>query len=158
MSTVTGHYLNLQYPATCSGNLTTWRYCYYSSSITRITTYSVVFNVWRPRSDGITLDRIGRTFLNVELGPDGVQSGLLICDTHTETAQVTVQPGDVVGFYSATFPGTPLHITSENVPGFTLHEDTRNDVTAFFSSTITRTDTNEVLLGLHLSADIGRMI
>ena len=154
---MTGHYLNLRHPATCSGNLTTWHYCFYSGSITRTTTYSATLNVWRPRDDGITFDRIHRTFLNVDLSPAGGSSEL-ICGTHAETDPVTMQPGDVIGFYSVTFPGTPLYITSEDVPGFTLHEDTRNGVTAFFSPTITRNNTIEVPLGLHLFADIGRTI
>lgn len=154
---MTGHYLNLQHPATCSGNLTAWHYCYYSGSITRTTTYSVTLNVWRPRGDGVTFDRVDRTFLNIELSPAGGTSELLICDTHAEPDPVAVQPGDVIGFYSAPFPGTPLYITSENVPGFTLHEDTRSSISAFFSPTITRNDTIEVPLGLHLTADIGRI-
>ena len=156
LSTSTGNYINLQYPALCSGNLTTWRYCYYSSSITEDETYTVIFRVWRPTGDGTTFDRIHDNSFSIPLTAGG-QSAAFICDTYTESQYVPVEVNDVIGFFSTTFFGNnPLYITSQDVPDFTLFQDTR--FLGVFATTVNASeDLNQLSLGLHLSADIGKL-
>ena len=155
LSTRTGSYINLQHPAPCSGNLTTWRYCYYSSSITEDQTYTVRFRVWRPRGNGTTFDRIHDNSLSIPLTA-GSQSVAFVCNTYAESQYVPVEVDDVIGFFSTTFLSNPLYITSQDVPNFTLFQDTRF-LSAFASTVNTNEDLNQLSLGLHLSADIGKL-
>ena len=115
LSTREGNYINLRYPAPCSGNLTTWRYCYYSSSITEDQTYTVTFRVWRPRGDGTTFDRIHDNRFSIPLTAGG-QSAAFICDTYTESRYVPVEVNDVIGFLSF-----PFHCTLHHKMYLTLH-------------------------------------
>ena len=114
----------------------------------------MTFCVWRPRGDGTTFDRIHDNCFSIPLTAGG-QSAAFICNTYTESRYVPVEVNDVIGFLSFSFLSNLLYITSQDVPNFTLFQDTR--FIGIYASTIdTSKDLIQLSLALHLSADIGK--
>ena len=46
----TGHFLDLSQPATCSGNLVAWHFCYYANTVMPNEVLGITFRVWRPQN------------------------------------------------------------------------------------------------------------
>ena len=44
-----GHYLDLDQPATCSGKLVAWHFCYYANTVSPGSVLAITFRVWRPQ-------------------------------------------------------------------------------------------------------------
>ena len=44
-----GHYLDLDQPATCSGKLVAWHFCYYANTVSPGNVLAITFRVWRPQ-------------------------------------------------------------------------------------------------------------
>ena len=156
----TGNFLNLQSPSPCSGNLTAWTYCYHSSSVIEDGRYSLTFRVWRQSAtDSSRYDRVHQYFLSVDLQASSI-SEPFVCETVSLTPDeyFAVETKDVLGFFSTTFFSRPLYITSDDVIGYTLHEDNRNSFEQFNAQSITMSDMLELqAVGLHLSANIGEL-
>ena len=93
--TIFQFYLNTQYPAPCSGNVATWRYCYYSPDVTA-RDYMATFGVYRlTGSDYVLVSEI----FSISVGDIGSSSESFTCQTFTTPSDsvTTIQQGDVVG-------------------------------------------------------------
>ena len=86
-------YLNTQNPAPCSGNVTTWEYCYYSPS-TEGDEYWASFGIYKLVESNYQLvsDKFRIIIPNNEIG-----SSSFTCRTFTTPSVTTIQQGDVVG-------------------------------------------------------------
>ena len=155
-----GQYLDFGHPATCTGNLTAWHYCYYAADITESDTYTVEFRIWR-MGNGNSFDRIHNYLLSMEIDPLS-NNETLICETATLnlSTPLDVQENDILGAYiplTRILGGRRLNIVARDTADFGLFVDTRSAGTAFTSTTL-RTNNLEMrtTLGLHLYADIGK--
>lgn len=148
-----GQYVNLNDPASCSGNLTAWHFCYYRSSIdTTAPTYSVYLRVWRNRQ-GNTYNLVSTAEVR---GNPNQNAGDLVCvdATLTEDQYIPVQQGDVIAVYLPFTIPTVSVLASEPAVVQELHQDMRGS-TAFSSTEFRRSDLRIVnTYGLHLQADI----
>ncbi len=154
----TGQYIDWTHPLECSGNLTTWNFCYYREDITQDGVYRVYFRIWRPENESMpTLTRIYNRETLIQINQDDVASPFM-CDTIALAMDeyIEVQERDVLGVYIPVFQSRTLHIVGNDTNGFGLYIDQRGIVASFNERTITL---NDVIfgesLGLHLSADIG---
>ena len=86
-------YLNTLNPAPCSGNVTTWEYCYYSPS-TEGDEYWASFGIYKLVESNYQLvsDKFRIIIPNDEIG-----SSSFTCRTFTTPPVITIQQGDVVG-------------------------------------------------------------
>ena len=111
-------YLNIENPATCRGNVTRWRYCYYSDGVER--EHRVRFAVYRRREDMSSYDRVSSVF--TATGPEEIDR--FDCGNlevgQNEYAQVEV--GDVIGVCITGPPGDarPLFVIGRGAPGHSL--------------------------------------
>ena len=149
--TTNGQYVNLNNPATCSGNLTAWHFCYYRSSIdTGSLMYSIYLRVWR-NVQGNTYNLIS----NAEVrGSPNLNAGDVICIDAliAEDQYVQVEQGDVIAVYMPFTIPTVSILASAVVQE--LHQDMRGSV-AFSATQFNRNDLRIVnTYGLHLQADI----
>ena len=153
-----GQYLDFGNPATCTGNLIAWHFCYYAADITESDTYVVFLRVWR-MVDGNSFQRIDDNPLNMAIDPPS-NGQTLICENVTLSTALDVQRNDILGVYVPTtslFGGPPLHIVARDTTNFGIFADTRTFMTPLLSTTISTTDLeNRTTLGLHLYADIGK--
>ena len=150
-----GQYLDFGQPATCTGSLTAWHFCYYAADIAESATYLVFFQIWR-MVDEDNFDRIHNYELSMAI--DQPSNGeTLICETATLNTPLNVQENDILGAYipftSFFFGGRlPLHIIASDTADFGL--STGGNIV---SETVS---TNELesrtTFGLHLYADIGK--
>lgn len=109
-------YLNTANPATCSGNITSWKVCYYGPESIDLSTYWATYAVYRRsnhQSDGgHSYKKVSSTFsavratsllavLNYTGAIDGpIQQGGFRCYTDfidSGTSPLTIQVGDVLG-------------------------------------------------------------
>ena len=86
-------YLNTQNPAPCSGNVTTWEYCYYQPDVTA-REYWASFGIYKLVESNYQLasDKFRIIIPNNEIG-----SSSFTCRTFTTPSVTTIQQGDVVG-------------------------------------------------------------
>ena len=157
-------YLNSQNPAPCSGNVTTWRYCYYSPDVTA-TEYRAPFGIYR--LDGSDYELVSEMFF-ITIPDDDIGSNSFTCRTFT--APVTaIQNGDVVGacvhdVIRGNFGGTRAHLNlaGGNANGYSVQfADTSNSrCNRGVDVSVPNSVSQDVLLSLsstvlHLYADIG---
>ena len=148
-----GQYVNLDSPATCSGNLTAWHYCYYRSSIdSTSTTYSLWFRVWR-KNGGNTYDLVSNYTV---AGSPNRAAGNVVCEDVllAENEFTAVEEGDVIAVY------IPFSLDTVSVLPFRpttgrVHHDTRGS-SAFLENQFQRNEdlNRDIALGMHLYADI----
>ena len=86
-------YLNTQNPAPCSGNVTTWEYCYYSPS-TEGDEYWASFGIYKLVESNYQL--VSDKFLII-IRNDEIGSSSFTCRTFTTPSVTTIQQGEVVG-------------------------------------------------------------
>ncbi len=151
-----GQYVNLNEPASCSGNLTAWHFCYYRDSIdTTSTIYTIFLRVWR-KVQGSRYSLVSTAEVR---GTPNQNAGDIICvnATLTEDQYVSVEQGDVIAVYLPfTIPTVSLLASGPAVPQ-ELHQDMRGS-TAFSATELRRSDLTAVTIyGLHLQADIGKL-
>ena len=154
---IRGQLVNLNNPATCSGNLTAWHFCYYRSSIDNdSSTYQIYFNVWR-NVQGNSYELVSR--IQIQGSPD-LNAGNVICvDANlSEDQYVPVEQGDVIAVYTPfTLPTVSVLALQPAVPQ-ELFQDTRG-VSAFSANQFSRNDLRpENMYGLHLQADISKYV
>ena len=85
-------YLNTLNPAPCSGNVTTWEYCYYQPDVDA-DEYMAPFGIYR--LNGSNYELISEMFLII-ISEDDIGSDSFTCQTIT-TPVAAIQEGDVVG-------------------------------------------------------------
>ena len=152
-----GQYLDLQHPAPCTGNLTAWHFCFYTSSVVEGNLYSIYFRVWRP-TNGNAWKHVHQYQLNLRAGgQSGSNTGLLVCENVALNPQeyFRVQQNDILGVYLPVLVNS-LPIIAEDVRGSQLYYDTRQNFEPFTDDRVQRNNLREILLlALHLDADIG---
>ena len=88
-------YLNTQNPAPCSGNVTTWEYCYYSPDVTA-REYWASFGIYKLVESNYQL--VSDKFRIIIPNNDSeIGSSSFTCRTFTTPSVTTIQQGDVVG-------------------------------------------------------------
>lgn len=148
-----GQYVNLNDPATCSGNLTAWHFCYYRSSIdTGSSMYNIYLRVWR-NVQGNTYNLVSNAAVR---GSPNLNVGDVICIDAliAEDQYVQVEQGDVIAVYIPFTIPTVSILASQPAVVQELHQDTRGSA-AFTATEFSRNDLRlESTYGLHLQADI----
>ena len=86
-------YLNTQYPAPCSGNVTTWEYCYYNPNV-QADEYQAAFGIYR--LDGSNYQLVSQ-MLRIIISNTNIGSNPFTCRTLTTPSVTTIQQGDVLG-------------------------------------------------------------
>ena len=128
-------YLNTDNPAACSGNVTSWRYCYYTPDVdfnppsyqTPFAVYRNIDSVYQRVSDVFTL-----SVSSNEISRDG-----FACVTFPAEELTSIEEGDVIGTcvtnYDNFFPflGNPpvrLFVVGQMSPFNTLHTASLSDI------------------------------
>lgn len=94
-------YLNTQNPAPCSGNVTTWEYCYYHPDVTA-DEYWAPIGVYRLNSEGTMYEQVSTltsrfsTVTTIMIEKDDLGEDFFTCATFI-TPRITIQQGDVLG-------------------------------------------------------------
>ncbi len=146
-------FLDLQHPVPCTGNITAWHYCYYTSEVIQSNVvHSVYLRVWRPAGP-TSWDLVYDTRLEVtsESGSPVLCSDIVLRGDQ----RFVVEAGDVLAVYLPLLRER-LPVVAEGVPFSLLHMDTRRDVLPFTSQTVQEDDLREVSsLALNVYAEIG---
>ena len=150
-----GQYINLDHPAVCRGNLTTWNFCYYPGSED---VYTVHFRVWRP-----TRGRSRFTLIHTNQRTIRVRNNqsVLNCENITlnEENYVQIEPDDVVGIYIpllSSFSAVGMYQSPQEGAG--VYHD-RSALSILINLPIERNDLTKLKNAvLHLYADIGKSI
>ena len=154
---VSGQFVNLNDPATCSGNLTAWHFCYYRSSIDNDSSiYQLYFKVWR-NVQGNSYALVST--IKIQDSPVLNSENVICMYVPLPVDQyVPVERGDVIAVY------TPFTLPTVSVlamqPAVTqeLYQDTRG-ISAFDATRFSRSDLRpENMYGLHLQADISKYL
>ena len=150
-------FLNVQDPAFCNGEITSFRYCYYQPQ-TLAMEYSSMFAVYRPRNISSALSyNIVSQAIKVTKTID--QDGQFICSSVTLTVPVIVQAGDVLGACVVSQPSNntfaQLDIVGNNVTSdnYLMTADSSVCGNSTVPLTVNSLDQTDGLV-LHLYADI----
>ena len=107
-----GFYLNTAYPAPCTGNITSWRVCYYGpNNVAELSSYWATYAVYRRMGsdDDVRYERVSEMFratraVSVYVRAPGVDGEIVeddfICyvdSIDTGNSPPTVQAGDILG-------------------------------------------------------------
>ena len=153
---IRGQFINLNDPATCSGNLTAWHFCYYRSSIDNdSSTYQLYFTVWRRNVQGNSYVLVSR--IQVQGSPNFNAGNVICVDANLpEDQYVPVEQGDVIAVYTPFTLPTVSVLALQPVVTQELYQDTRG-VSAFSADQFSQNDLRpESMYGLHLQADISK--
>ena len=117
------------YKFLCCGNVTAWKTYVHSASGMYQGAYNINFQVWRPgpklHENGCYIIVGENIFTSISLGSDG-----LVIETPEPSNILTVQPGDVVGYYSLSREGKQDGIQldeSQSVDSVWYHINTDNE-------------------------------
>lgn len=158
--TANNFFLNVQDPAVCSGEIISFRYCYYHPEPFIDEEYSSVFAVYRPRdiSSSLSYDVVSQT-IKVTRNQTNDQVGKFTCSNVALTVPVNVQAGDVLGACvvsessSNTFAQLNIVGYNETSDRYLMTADSSdcgNSTVPLTINTLSRTDS----LVLHIYADI----
>ena len=146
---LTGFFMNDASPATCSGTLTQWRYCYYTGqtqpgATARLGLYRNV------GTDSYELMSGSETQVTVSLVPS---SPSFVCGAVAPPQNVAVMPGDIIG---ACLPESNAIALLSDVSQNMLQESSTCDTLALQSVIdLTSSDWSSQSHLLHVYADIG---
>ena len=152
----TGFFMNDASPATCSGTLTQWRYCYYTgqtrpNATTRLGLYR---NVGTDTKNYELLSG-SETLVTVSSFPSSSFSSF-VCGAVAPPQNVTVMPGDIIG---ACLPESNAIALLSDVSQDMLQESSTCDTLALKSVIDpTSDDWSSQSYLLHVYADIGEYI
>ena len=99
-------YLNTANPAPCTGNITSWRVCYYGPENVEISGYWATYALYRRNDSGGSYERVSgiysavrshRTFTGVNVVDGETEEDGFNCYNDPVDMPVTVQAGDLVG-------------------------------------------------------------
>lgn len=170
-------YLNTANPAPCTGNITGWHLCYYGPNLIQpLTQYWATYAVYRKIGAGSDerYERVSEVYSAVRgppfaalFGNTGLIKSGFSCNDYsveTNTSQLTIQAGDVLGACVFTpidgefFLRQRLDIVGQTSGESLLGMDTSACNTKFLPTSVT---VNELSTydsrRLHLYADIGKM-
>ena len=131
-----GFYLNTQNPAPCSGNVTTWEYCYYQPdaslrmSLNVDAAFQVPFGIYR-----LNGSKISDIFL-ISISNSNIGTGPFTCQTFNMSSVTTIQKDDIIGACihdavtgnsNAARAEAHLNLAGDNADGYSVHTaDTSN--------------------------------
>lgn len=157
-SAVSGQYLDRDRPLACSqGHLTTWHYCFYTSTVSESGSYQASFRVWRPTTQADAYTLVHSYSLSVTIDHATVRTNTtLTCDIEVLEANeyVPVIQGDILGVYIPEV--APLNVTYMGRSTSGVYHDTRGEQSAETEKSVSlRSLRRRGGLGIHLYADIG---
>ncbi len=114
-------YLDTNNSASCSGNVTRWRYCYFPPQSDLDAPPTVQFAVYRLNQTGNGYDRVSRVYTTI--GDDDIDATIdcqILQLSQNQFAQV--QTGDVIGacIFRSTSNSSPLDVIGRGATGQTL--------------------------------------
>ena len=143
-----GQFFDFSHPVTCGGNITTWHFCYYTSTVASDRRYSLWFRVWRQIS-GNNFNLVGETAVRRE-APTDITSVVICEDAMLDVdAYISVMEGDILAVY-VPFTLSTVSIIGSGVSGSSLHADNRNLLSVFQGTTVNRQDNTDRMSGLAL--------
>ena len=96
-----GFYLNTQNPAPCSGNVTTWEYCYYQPDASlrvtqnsKVDAFRVPFGIYR--LNGSNYQLVSEIVL-ISISKDDIGTSPFTCQTFNTSSVTTIQKDDIIG-------------------------------------------------------------
>ncbi len=148
-----GQFLDLQHPVPCTGNITAWHYCYYTSEVIQSNMEHFVYpRIWRPagpNSWNLVYD-VWLMDIPERGSPVSCKNIVLREDQH-----FVVEAGDILAVYLPLLRER-LPVVAEGVPFSLLYMDTRIELVPFTSQTVQEDDLREVSsLALNVYAEIG---
>ena len=169
-------YLDKDNPACCTGNITSWRVCYYSPSAQSNKQYTVKYAVYRRNRSGTGYLQVSSISFDTTLRLNNdrrkkrhdreSEYETLNCHNESLDTPFTVHAGDVIGacVFNPTGPNRQLNIVS-NVDGNShnlrlyVAESCRSGRNLNFPAVIMTSELSAVnSMRLHLSANISKFV
>ena len=154
-----GQYLNLKNPLNCSGNLTGWHYCFYTTAtpFSPNTSYWAWFQIWREVGSSFQLQKV----FNHQVQFSGFSSNnyTFVCQeiVVSNSDSFSVQVGDILGVYLPASPEQPIPVIGWDMnTTHSIFYDCQNHSTTFLNETININSLeNRTGLIIHVDALIG---
>ena len=140
----------MEYPAECTGVITSWNYCYYNTEpLNTSSTYTATFNVWRHNANEAFV--VDNSDTMVTLNP-GYSIASIFCKNHTlePSDYFVIEKGDYVGVVLPSH--NPISLIGHSMDNILVKYSSTD------SQALPLTEGSHWLLIMHVYADIGEVL
>ena len=139
--TLSGLFLNVDLPATCSGAIMTLRTCFYPQECTQNFSNTVNFTMWRPVGNG-TFQLVSNSSFSILLTRPEEATYDFVCQSWklSEATTIYVEKGDVMGIMDmgagctllrSNVPFHALYHLADNMPQLEVHQSQLDTLTEY---------------------------